>query len=73
MACIEGGKMKPFPSTLVRPKRPVKIQDSEFSSIATVRFLRMEKSQWLFAIRAESGTIKAASQSLMLCSTEAIN
>ena len=26
MACIEGGKMKPFPSTLVRPKRPVKIQ-----------------------------------------------
>ena len=26
VACIEGGKMKPFPSTLVRPKRPVKIQ-----------------------------------------------
>ena len=38
VACIEGGKMKPFPSTLVRGRWRFR----EFSSSATVRFLRME-------------------------------
>ena len=69
-ACIESGEMKPFPSQLVRAKRPIKTQRVQLHCDV---FPRMEKSQWLSVISVECGSTRTAKQFLTLCLTPHIH